>query len=175
MSVGTVSAPGTSSRCRGGAGCDQRLLEADPQVAGLELVRRHEPGGLTDEVDVALREEALVVGAPVLDHLADAAHDGGEVDLHLPRPDPELGSPSCIVRDLCSPDQGLGRDAPARDSGATHGAGLEEHDLRAAAPRLQRSAHPCHAAAEDRDVVRVSCAHVSEPTLVVWAIASADP
>ena len=156
MSVATASAPGTLEPSGGGAGCDQRLLEADPQVAGLELVRRAEPGGLTDEVDVALGEEALVVGASVLDHLTDAAHDGGEVDLYLPRPDPELGSPSCIVRDLCSPDQGLGRDTPARDSGAAHGAGLEEHDLRAAAPRLESSAHACHAAAEDRDVVRVS-------------------
>ena len=147
VGAGDVERPRT--RARG----DQRVAEADAQVAGLDLVRPHEPGREADEIDPALREEALVVLRSLVDDPPDARHHRGEVDLGAGHADAELLGPvRDVVGDLGGPDQGLGGDAPPRDSGAADRARVEQHDPRTAPARLERAGDARHAAADDRDV-----------------------
>ncbi len=148
---------GHVERPRSGAGRDQRVREADAEVARLELVRADEAGREPDELDAPLGEEALVVLRALVDDAPDTAHHGREVDVRPGDADPELRcTVPDVVCDLCGPDQGLRGDAPPGDSGAADRARVEEHDPGATASGLEGGGDARHPAAEDRNVDRVA-------------------
>jgi len=64
----------------------------------------------------------------------------------------ELTGLSSVVRYLGSSDQSLGRDAPARDSGATDRTALEQRHPLAASARGPNSGPTTHPGADYRDV-----------------------
>ena len=153
-------------RPRSCAGRDQRVGEADAEVARLELVRADEARRQPDEVDAPLGEQALVVVGALFDDPSDPAHDRREVDLGARDADPELRcAVPDIVCDLGGPDQGFRGDASPGDSGAADRARLEQHHAGAAASGLEGGGDARHPSAEDCDVDRVA-RHPRPPSAV---------
>jgi len=105
------------------------MIELDIRAVALERMLGDEACTAAEQGHtlVAL-DRVLVERDPVVDDAADARHDGREVDLHLACPDPEITGVPCVVRYLSGSDQSLGRDAPARDSGAADRSALEQRD-----------------------------------------------
>jgi len=105
------------------------VIELDIRAVALERVLGDEACTPAEQGHtLAALDRMLVERDPVVDHPADARHHSREVDLYLACPDPEVTGVPCVVRYLGGSDQSLGRDAPARDSGAADRSALEQRD-----------------------------------------------
>ncbi len=135
------------------AGGDQRALELDPLAAALDRVLGEKPRVPAEEGDAVIFVDlVLVEGDAVVDHALDARHHRGEVNLDRPDPDAELLGSADVLCDFGGPDQGFGRDAPARDSGAADEAALEQRDPLAALPGGAHAGPASHPGADHRHV-----------------------
>ena len=129
------------------------MIEPDDLAVALELVLGDEAGTAPEQSHTLIAlDRVLVERDPVVDDPSDAHHHSREVDLHLAGTDAEITGVSRVVRYLTGSDQSLGRDAPARDSGAADRSALEERHPLASLACGPDGGPATHAGADHGDV-----------------------
>jgi hypothetical protein len=145
--------PGQVGHARPGPAGDQRVLELDRLPIALDPMLIEEARVAAEERDpVVTSDLVLVEGDAFVDYPLHALHHRRKVDLDVAEADAELGGLAGVVGDLGGSDQSLGRDAPARDSGAADEAGLEQSDPSSAAPGGADACPAAHSAADHGDI-----------------------